>query len=178
MLGGRDGERRSYPEIVDAIRTHGARAEEDAAELFRRMVFNILVSNVDDHLRNHGFLWGGEGGWRLSPAYDLNPVPRDMKPAVLSTRILGEDGTCSIELALEAAPAFLLRPAAARSIVREVSAAAVGWRREAVALRLGRRDIERMASAFEHPEADRARRLADIAPSPPATKRRTSGSER
>ena len=74
MTGSRDGEHGSYPELVDALTTHGAQAEEDARQLYRRVVFNVLVSNVDDHLRNHGFLWSGQGGWVLTPAYDLNPT--------------------------------------------------------------------------------------------------------
>jgi serine/threonine-protein kinase HipA len=68
MLERQDGERGSYPEIVDAITRYGARPKHDAAGLFRRMAFNVLVSNVDDHLRNHAFLWAGSDGWVLSPA--------------------------------------------------------------------------------------------------------------
>ena len=63
MTGPKDGERGSYPEIVDALTGHGAQAETDAQALYRRVTFNVLVSNVDDHLRNHGFLWLGKGGW-------------------------------------------------------------------------------------------------------------------
>ena len=58
LLQAKDGERASYPEIVDELSQHGANTKADSAELFRRMVFNILVSNVDDHLRNHGFFMG------------------------------------------------------------------------------------------------------------------------
>jgi len=57
-----DGERASYPEIVDELSQHGARTKRDSEELYRRMIFSILVSNVDDHLRNHGFLWTGKDG--------------------------------------------------------------------------------------------------------------------
>jgi transcriptional regulator with XRE-family HTH domain len=81
MTGSRDGERGSYPELVDALTAHGAQAKEDARQLYRRVVFNVLVSNVDDHLRNHGFLWSGQGGWVLSPACDLNPTPLEI-PAI------------------------------------------------------------------------------------------------
>ena len=69
MTGSRDGQRGSYPELVDALTQHGAKARADAAQLYRRVTFNVLVSNVDDHLRNHGFLWTGHDGWVLSPAY-------------------------------------------------------------------------------------------------------------
>jgi len=75
MTGSRDGQRGSYPELVDSPTQHGAKARADAAQLYRRVTFNVLVSNVDDHLRNHGFLWAGRDGWVLSPAYDLNPTP-------------------------------------------------------------------------------------------------------
>ena len=79
MTGLKDGERGSYPEIVDSLSTHGARAKADASELYRRVAFSVLISNVDDHLRNHGLLWAGKDGWTLSPAYDLNPTPVDLK---------------------------------------------------------------------------------------------------
>ena len=84
MLGSKDNETRSYLEIVDALRQHGAAPKADMEALWRRLVFNILISNTDDHLRNHGFLYAGQEGWRLSPAYDLNPVPTDIKPRILA----------------------------------------------------------------------------------------------
>ena len=87
MLGAKDNETHSYLEIVDALRQSGARAKEDMHELWRRIVFTIMISNSDDHMRNHGFLYTGPDGWVLSPAYDLNPVPVDIKPRVLSTAI-------------------------------------------------------------------------------------------
>lgn len=67
-------------------------------ELWRRIVFSILISNTDDHLRNHGFLYSGQPGCRLSPAYDLNPVPVDIKPRLLTTAINEDDGTASLEI--------------------------------------------------------------------------------
>ena len=81
------------------------RAKTDAHALYRRVVFNVLISNVDDHLRNHGFLWLGKAGWSLSPAYDLNPVPTDLKARVLTTNIDLDEGTCSLDL-LEAASEY------------------------------------------------------------------------
>ena len=62
MTGSKDGERGSYPEIFDSLTEHGARARTDAAELYRREAFNVLTPSVDDHLRNHGFLWAGRDG--------------------------------------------------------------------------------------------------------------------
>lgn len=150
MLQVKDGDRASYPEIVDELSRHGAMARADAAELFRRMVFNILVSNVDDHLRNHGFLWAGRTGWRLSPAYDLNPTPTDLKTRILTTNISLDEGTCSIELALSQAELFGLSPGDAKAIVTEVGRAVAGWR--SIARQTGQTEsqIDRMASAFEH----------------------------
>ena len=106
MLGSKDNETRSYLEIVDALRQHGAAPKADMEALWRRLVFNILISNTDDHLRNHGFLYAGQEGWRLSPAYDLNPVPTDIKPRILATAINEEDNTASLALALEVAGYF------------------------------------------------------------------------
>jgi serine/threonine-protein kinase HipA len=68
ITGSKDGQRGSYPEIVDALARHGAKSKADAQALYRRVAFNVLISNVDDHLRNHGFLWLGKTGWSLSPA--------------------------------------------------------------------------------------------------------------
>jgi len=65
MLSAKDRDTRSYLEIVDALRQHGAAPKEDMEELWRRIVFSILISNTDDHLRNHGFLYAGQAGWRL-----------------------------------------------------------------------------------------------------------------
>lgn len=81
MLGANDNEMRSYLEFVDALRQHGAAPKEDMRALWRRIVFSILISNTDDHLRNHGFLYAGPDGWRQAPAYDLNPVRPTSSPA-------------------------------------------------------------------------------------------------
>jgi len=74
-------------------------SQEDCAQLWRRIVFSILASNTDDHLRNHGFLYDPAGGWRLSPAYDVDPVPADIRPRILTTAIDEADGTASLDLA-------------------------------------------------------------------------------
>ncbi|MDB5480213.1 MAG: HipA domain protein [Caulobacteraceae bacterium] len=155
-MGLRDGERASYPELSDVLNQHGARPREDAAELFRRMVFNVLVSNVDDHLRNHGFVWLGRGGWTLSPAYDLNPTPADVRPRILTTTIDVDDGACDLGLVLSVAGYFGLGDAAARAIVKVVGAATAGWRRTAEAVGVRPAEIRRMESAFEHADLQRA----------------------
>lgn len=156
MMGLRDGQQASYPELSDAINQHGARAKKDAAELFRRMTFNVLISNVDDHLRNHGFLWLGPGGWTLSPAYDLNPTPADVRPRILTTTIEVDDGTCDIGLVLSVAGYFGLGDAAAKTIVKAVGEATAGWRRVAESAGVRSAEIRRMASAFEHADLERA----------------------
>jgi serine/threonine-protein kinase HipA len=149
LLNAADNETHSYMEIADALRQYGAKAEQDCAQLWRRIVFSILISNTDDHLRNHGFLYEGSG-WRLAPAYDLNPMPTDIKPRILTTAIDEADGTASLDLAYAVASHFGVKPAKARTIARDVGAAVAGWRETAKAIGLTSREIDRMASAFEH----------------------------
>lgn len=156
MVGARDGERGSYPEIVDALARHGAQAKTDAHALYRRVVFNVLISNVDDHLRNHGFLWLGKAGWSLAPAFDLNPMPTDLKARVLTTNIDLEEGTCSIDLLESAAGFFGLSLAQARAIIKEVAAVTATWRATAKEADARAAEITRMASAFEHDDLKRA----------------------
>ncbi len=145
-----DGESRSYMEIADSVRMHSASTTEDLSELWRRVVFTVLVSNTDDHLRNHGFLYAGLDGWRLSPAYDLNPVPTDIKPRVLTTAIDLDDPSASLALAIDVADYFELTQDEAHTIAAEVGQAVSRWRIEADALSLTKTEIDRMASAFEH----------------------------
>jgi serine/threonine-protein kinase HipA len=159
MLDARDNEARSYLEFVDILRRHGAAPKEDMRALWRRIVFSILISNTDDHLRNHGFLWTGPAGWRLSPAYDLNPVPTDIKPRVLTTAIDLDDRTASLKLALDVAAYFELADGDARKIAAEVGKAVAGWRNVAAGLGLDRAEIGRMASAFEHSDSAAATRF-------------------
>jgi serine/threonine-protein kinase HipA len=159
MLGSRDNETRSYMEIVDALRQHGAAPKEDMAALWRRLVFNILISNTDDHLRNHGFLYGGRDGWRLSPAYDLNPVPTDIKPRILTTAINEDDGTASLALALDVAAYFELDAGRASEVAAQVGKVISKWRNVAARHGLTRSETDRMASAFEHRDLEMARAL-------------------
>lgn len=156
MMSARDGERGSYPEIVDTLAEHGAQGKADAQALYRRVVFNVLISNVDDHLRNHGFLWRGRAGWSLSPAYDLNPVPADLKARVLTTSIDLDDGTCSLDLLESASPYFALTLAQARAIIKEVATVTAAWRETAKAVGARPAEINRMASALEHDDLRRA----------------------
>ena len=136
MLGAKDNENHSYLEFADVLRQHGAAPKEDMHALWRRIVFGILISNTDDHLRNHGFLWAGPAGWRLSPAYDLNPVPTDVKPRILTTAIGLEDGTASLKLALAVASYFELASKEAHAIAFQVGTAVASWRKVRASLAL------------------------------------------
>jgi len=156
MLGAKDRDTRSYLEIVDALRQHGAAPKEDMEELWRRIVFSILISNTDDHLRNHGFLYAGQAGWRLSPAYDLNPVPVDIKPRILTTAINEDDGTASLDLAMSVAEYFELEKDKAKAIAAQVAKAVSTWRDEAAKHGVAKGEIDRMASAFEHDDLKKA----------------------
>jgi serine/threonine-protein kinase HipA len=158
MLGSKDNDTRSYMEIVDALRQHGAKPKEDMEKLWRRVVFNILISNTDDHMRNHGFLYDGPDGWRLSPAYDLNPTPTDIKPRILSTAINEDDTAASLPVAMAVADYFEVDDKKARAIAAEVGKVVATWRDEAAKHGIRKTEIDRMASAFEHADLDAARR--------------------
>lgn len=150
MLGANDNETHSYLEFTDALRQHGAAPREDMRALWRRIVFSILISNTDDHLRNHGFLYANTEGWRLAPVYDVNPVPTDIHARVLTTAIDLDDGTASLDLAMKVAGHFELDSRAAGEIAAEVGRAVATWRTDAARLGLTVSEIDRMASAFEH----------------------------
>jgi len=150
MIDAADNESHSYLELMDALRLSGAAPDADGAELWRRIVFSILISNTDDHLRNHGFLFAGPEGWRLSPVYDVNPVPVEVKERILTTAISEDDATASLELALSVAESFGLKTKEARAIAREIGEAVTNWRNLAADAGIGKAEINRMASAFEH----------------------------
>ena len=145
-------EQRSYLEIAEFLRREGSAVNRDLHQLWRRIVFNVLISNTDDHLRNHGFLRAPHG-WRLAPAYDLNPVPVDVKPRVHALAIDEFDGTASLETALTVAPRFGMTERAAHTAMAEVGRAVSGWRDAAARHGLTADDVERMASAFDHQDA-------------------------
>lgn len=150
MTEHRDGDRGSYLEIVDALAQHSANGVVDRTELYRRVALSVLVSNTDDHLRNHGFLWLGQRGWTLSPAYDINPTPQDVKPRILATNIDYDDGTCSIALLRSVAEEFSLKPKDADELIRDVATVTKGWRDVARCRGANETEIRRMESAFEH----------------------------
>jgi serine/threonine-protein kinase HipA len=146
LTGHQDHGDASYLDIVRTIVLHAdpARIEEELAQLFRRVVFNVLSGHRDDHLRNHGFL-RGDRGWRLSPAYDLNPRPdaRSHELALDDTSKAPDVG-----VVLATAPYYRLTEREARLIVAEVSAALAGWPDRAARLGIAQAEIELMRSAF------------------------------
>lgn len=150
MLNARDGEQRSYLEMAYALIQQGANPDSDLSALFRRLIFTILVSNTDDHLRNHGFVHEPHYGWRLSPAYDINPTPVELKPRVLSTNIDFDDSTASIDLALSVASEFRLSLKDAKATCKAVGQVVSKWLNEAKRFGLSSKEMDRMASAFEH----------------------------
>jgi serine/threonine-protein kinase HipA len=152
LLGSRDGERRSYVEIAEILAAEGAAPRRDMAELWRRMVFNIMIANVDDHLRNHGFLRNMQGsrGWRLSPVYDLESAPPSHKAPIHHTFISLDDGTASLDLALSVAEEFGLSSREAAAAAAEVVKAVGGWRDAARKAGASAEEMEFMESAFRN----------------------------
>ncbi len=151
LLGADPGGSAAYTQLGDGIRRFGHDVRRDLSELWRRLIFSLLASNYDDHLRNHGFLMLAPNRWSLSPAYDLNPVPEIDRSRVNKMAITEDAEPPTIVGALNAAPRFGLPPAEARRILGEVLAAVSGWRK--IGLRLGIRPttLEAYASAFEQP---------------------------
>ena len=158
LLGADPDESREhfYTEIVDAIRVHGADARTDIEELWRRMAFAILITNVDDHLHNHGFLHAHHGQWSLAPAFDLNPFPERVRE--LKTWISEETGPeATIDALLSVIAYFRIPLARAKEILGEIERAIANWRDEGQALGMTHREIEQFADAFEHPQRQAAR---------------------
>ncbi|PZX56730.1 serine/threonine-protein kinase HipA [Algoriphagus chordae] len=135
----------SYLELAEYIMNNGASVEEDLEQLWRRIVFNICVSNVDDHLRNHGFILS-EKGWRLSPAYDINPVETG---SGLKLNISENDNSLDLNLALTVIPFFRLNEEKAFAIIEDVNNAVTSWREVAKELKIPNQQIEAKAKAFQ-----------------------------
>lgn len=134
----------SYLDLAEFIVRSGANVDEDLEELWRRIVLSVCISNVDDHLRNHGFILG-ESGWRLSPAYDINPSPDGDG---LKLNISEHDNSQDIELAMSVIEYFRLTEKKAIAIVAQVKSAAVKWRKHAEDLGISKKKQDLMARAF------------------------------
>jgi serine/threonine-protein kinase HipA len=152
-----DPSEHAYTEIVDALRRDGADAQKDIEELWRRIAFSILITNVDDHLANHGFLHAAHGLWRLAPAFDLNPFPDRVRE--LKTWISDETGPeATIHALMSVAPYFKIGKKRAGEMVRQVERAVANWRRKGRELGMKDGDLDAFAAAFEHPERKVAQR--------------------
>jgi serine/threonine-protein kinase HipA len=145
LLDRRDGdEGASYIDLANVLVQQGARAPRDLEQLWRRIAFFVCVSNVDDHLRNHGFLLEGSS-WRLAPAYDMNPVADGDG---LSLNISETDNAQDLALVRDVAKHFRVKARRGEQIIGEVSKAVATWRSEAKKAKLSRDEQERMAPAF------------------------------
>ena len=149
LLGLNDGDEATYTDIAECIRMYSSEPTKDLHELWRRIVFDVLIGNLDDHLRNHGFLYDREDKWRLSPAYDLNPVPSEEKVRELTTWISEEGPDADLDIARRAAPFFALKGDQAEAIIDEVSAALKGWQNTARQLGMSAADIAVYATAIQ-----------------------------
>jgi serine/threonine-protein kinase HipA len=149
----------TYVDIADAIRKHGNDPKRDLKNLFRRIAFTILVSNVDDHLKNHGFLYSGNGKWRLAPIFDVNPSPeriRRLKTAIADR----EDASASVELLMEAAFYMEIREDEAARVIAELAKTIENnWEKMAREGGMTRDEIEDFRPAFQHDEANYAKNL-------------------
>ena len=134
----------SYLDIVEFILNHGCNVKENLHQLWRRIVFNIAVSNTDDHLRNHGFILKNEG-WELSPAYDLNPsIDKDG----LALNIDMDNNALDFELAKSVREFFRLNPSEIDNIMNEVFASVKQWKEIAYRIGISRAEQELMQAAF------------------------------
>ena len=135
----------SYLELVDLLQSQGSNTHGDCVELFRRVVFNILIHNTDDNLRNHGFFIG-EQGISLSPAYDINPSNDSNE---LSLAINEVETRCDPSIALKARADYGLSKAEADGVLEDVTRAVRTLRKEATKLRIPKPEQDLMAQAFE-----------------------------
>ncbi len=165
LLQARPHEVLGYADLLGAMRRVSPDFPNEARELWRRLVFNLLTTNVDDHLHNLGFLYAGRGQgqglWRLAPAFDLNPFP--LSPRVSRTPLSRAAGPIrSIDMLLDQASMFELTDAAALSVVSEVAGTIKHWRRTGQSSTVGgtREELKKFEAAFEHDELEKALRLS------------------
>lgn len=159
FLGLQAGTPAFYTDIADALRAHAEGPRSQLGELYRRILFSILVANCDDHLQNHGLLHAGGGRWRLAPAFDINPEPERQRQ--LETGISELSGNeASLEAALEAAPFFEVdRDRAARQVVAMATTIRREWRGRLARAGLADDDIRSYEPAFENEETRSALRI-------------------
>ena len=134
----------SYLDLVGFIKSECADVTGNLEELFRRVLFSVCVSNTDDHLRNHGFLYT-EAGWTLSPAFDINS---NETGTGLKLNIDEVDNSLDIDLVMNTAPYYLLSDKRAEEIKKEVTKAVCTWRKIAAKYKISPSEIEQKAKAF------------------------------
>lgn len=149
LLGKKDGasaaDGSSYLDIAAFIKSYGAQPKKDLIELWKRIVFNMAVTNTDDHLRNHAFILT-DNGWILSPLYDVNPVPYGDE---LSLNVDEDDNSISIDLAVQTAVKFGISKSDAEAVAEDIlQIVRDNWERTAARYDLTRRQIEEMRPAF------------------------------
>ncbi|MBT3328033.1 MAG: type II toxin-antitoxin system HipA family toxin [Gemmatimonadales bacterium] len=156
-----DPDEGTYTDIADSIRRFGNRVQRDLEELWRRIAFSILITNVDDHLQNHGFLHVSGGQWTLSPAFDINPFPERHRE--LKTWISEDTGpAASIDALMTIAPYFRIKRKRTKEILGEVDSAVGQWRTVGAKLGMKRTELDAFADAFEHDEREAARRVTRV----------------
>ena len=151
LLQASRAEDHAYTEIADTILARSIQPRQDLQELWRRMVFNLLITNVDDHVQNHGFLHVAHGQWRLAPAFDINPFPdKDQELKLWLDESYGP--VDSIAAIVERASYFRLDAATSRRVLGEVVTAVLGWRQVATSAAVGmsHQDLADFAPAFEN----------------------------
>lgn len=149
MLGKTDGasskDGSSYLDIVSFIKSFGSNPKEDIIELWKRIVFNIAISNTDDHLRNHGFILD-RSGWRLSPLFDINPVPYGNELSLLIDNV---NSIISVDIAIEASKYYGLSKDEAKEIAYNIlKTVNDNWRKLALKYNISCGEIRIMEPAF------------------------------
>lgn len=146
----------NYVDVAMTMRTNVMDAVNEMAELFRRVVFNVLIQNTDDHLRNLGFLYAGGGKWRLSPAFDVNPAPED--GTTLKTAISEIHGNAlDVDALIDAAPFFDVQPDEAVSIVSAMATTIKSeWRAIGAKVGMTSADVNAILPAMQNAQIERA----------------------
>ena len=139
----------SYLTLVEELRRFGSAPKEDAKELFKRMVFNALITNTDDHPRNHAFVAKTGNDWRLSPAYDLTPTRMFSSTRQLAL-VVGTQGRLATKRnLLSGCATFLLEPAEAEAIIDKMAEIVKsGWYKTLRAAGVGEKDCDKLSTAF------------------------------
>jgi serine/threonine-protein kinase HipA len=144
---GKDGERYSYLDLVEFIEEEGSAPAQDLPELWRRVLFSCVVGNIDNHMRNYGFLRDAQG-WKLAPSFDVNPTPGD-QAKYLNTSIDYDINEASVAAAIKAADYFRVSAAEALEFAGKMSSTLKSWEKVARANGISKGSINNMATCFE-----------------------------